>query len=272
MTAASQRGHDCDAAPAGTSVGDDPDHRRLTTRAFVALVVVCLTLGAAPIGPAVAAGSGAPETADEIVRSAGPAPADSPSAVSADSQIPRPSPSESPDLVVNGATVGPGDTASLEVVLSEVPEGLAGFELTLGLETADVGSIRGGEYPDHFGMTTEPTVGVDRRTVTIEAADLEDEITPGATGVTLATVDVEGTTTGDTAVRVTEARFDADGGARIDPSVATGTLTVSDDSTADSGSTARGLGNDDALAGFGTAAAVVGILGLAVAVVFVRDQ
>ncbi|WP_137291418.1 hypothetical protein [Natronorubrum halophilum] len=132
------------------------------------------------------------------------------------------------ELVVSDATVDPTATETHRLALTDAPEGLAGFEVTLALESGDVATVTNASYPDHFGLTTDPAVSADGRTVTVEAADLGDEITSGATDVTLAEIDVTGVEPGETELQVTELQIDADGGSAIEPSLEAGTVTVGD--------------------------------------------
>lgn len=101
---------------------------------------------------------------------------------------------------------------AIAVVLPEAAEGLAGYELTLAVES---GSVTGASYPDAFQPTTEPAIDGEGEAVTLEAADVSDRITAGATDVRLATVTVEGAD-GAPTVTIRDASIDADGGGRID--------------------------------------------------------
>ncbi|WP_245977781.1 hypothetical protein [Halopiger aswanensis] len=155
-----------------------------------------------------------------------------------------------PTLVVDDATVDPDGTAAQRIALTDAPDGLAGFEITLELES-DVATVAGASYPSHYGMTTDPIVSADGRTVTVEAVDLNDEIAAGASDVTLATLELEGVADGATELRVTDMQVDADGGDPVDPSLEAGTVTVGDsDSAADSGeSNAQSAGTEPASSG-----------------------
>ncbi|SER71900.1 hypothetical protein [Natrinema salaciae] len=171
-------------------------------------------------------------------------------------------------LVVTDATVEPGETASHRIALTDAPNGLAGFKLTLELSTDDA-TISDAAYPDTYGKTTPPHVSDDGQSVTVEAADLTDEVTAGATDVTLATVEVHGTDAGSTALEVTGMQADADGGDRIAPSLEAGTLTVTDDGSAptetQSGRSADGTERDDSIPGFAAGTTIVALAALVVA-------
>lgn len=129
-----------------------------------------------------------------------------------------------PTVVVTDATADPGDNATVEVVLTAAPDGLAGYETRLGL--ADGGArVVDADYPDRFGLTSDPDIGPDGQTVRLEAADLGDQVGPGAENVTLATLTVAAGSE-ETAVTVADLRVDADGGARVSPATDPGRLTV----------------------------------------------
>jgi hypothetical protein len=142
---------------------------------------------------------------------------------------------DDPQIRVSTATVADGETATLGVALSAAPEGLAGYYLRLSVADPAVATIEGAAYPDRFGMTSDPEVEDDGRTVVLEAADLDSEIGAGATDVTLATVDVSGAAPGEVRVTAEPLQFDGDGGSAFSPTAQAGVLTVTatgDDATA----------------------------------------
>lgn len=173
---------------------------------IVMVLVVGIVLISAPIGLVAGGGS----TADTVP-------------VASDSNS---SPPTENTLVVSDVTTDPDSSATHRIALTDVPEGLAGFQLTLALESDEVATVSGASYPDHFGMTTDPVVGEDDRTITVEAIDLADEITPDDSDVTLARIEVTGVDTGETELRVAELQVDADGGSPVEPALEAGTLTV----------------------------------------------
>lgn len=129
-------------------------------------------------------------------------------------------------LTVGDATVEPRSNATVRVSLDRVPAGLAGFEVTLSLDAADVATVTGARYPDGYQPTTDPAIGESGRTVTLEAADLGKTVEPGATDVTLAFVTISGVGDGTAALDATEVQVDADDGGRVDPAVDAGTVGV----------------------------------------------
>jgi hypothetical protein len=162
---------------------------------------------------------------------------------------------QAPTLTVADAAIEPGETVTHDLTLDRVPAGLAGFEVTLRLAGDDAATVEGAAYPPTFRPTTTPRVGPSNRTITLEAADLQRAIEPGATDVQLATVRVNGTTTGRATLTVANAQIDADDGSRVDPTIKPGAIavgvapatetTTTDRTTTDrTGSDASGGAND----------------------------
>ncbi|NUB90756.1 hypothetical protein HTZ84_14070 [Haloterrigena sp. SYSU A558-1] len=220
-----------------TTGSESASHRRgrdrspLRGRAFRTLAVA---LAIATVVGTVALGSvGAAALAGEEPPTTEPSPAMTDGAASAGGA----SSGAEPALVISDATVGPDSTGSLRVSLTDVPDGLAGFKIALAVDDGDVATVTNASYPDHFGLTTDPAVGADGETITVEAADLDDAVTAGDADVTLATIDVTGADAGQTDLRVTSMQVDDDDGGAVDPSLEAGTLTVGDDAgNEDSGS------------------------------------
>lgn len=217
-----------------------PPHRRRTIRALLVTVAILVAAGSAAIGPVAVAG------------------AESTSSATVGSQ----DAAADPTLVVSNETADPQSTATHRISLTDAPEGLAGFEVTLALEADGVATIGNASYPDRFGLTTDPVVSADEQTVTVEAIDLDDAVTSGETDVTLTTIDVTGVDHGETDLRVSDAQLDADGGDPVDPSRAAGTLTVGDggeESASQNESAGDGGSDGDSVPGFaiGTALAAI---------------
>lgn len=190
----------------GSASNGRPKSWRRTVAALVVGLVVCLATLPAPI----AAASEGPPSASGVDTAA--------------------TAEDESALVVADSTAESEATATHRIALTDAPDGLAGFEFTLEL-SGDAATVSNASYPDAYGLTTEPITSADGRSVTVEAADLTDEVTPGATDVTLATVEVNATetTTGSTTLRVTESQVDADDGGRIEPALESGTLSVGED-------------------------------------------
>lgn len=215
-------------------------HRRRTIRALLVALALVVAIGSTAIGPVAVAGAESTSSATGVSQNA----------------------ATDPTLVVSNETVDPQAGATHRLALTDAPEGLAGFEVTLALETDGVATIENASYPDRFGLPTDPVVTSDEQTVTIEAIDLDDEITSGETDITLAEIDVTGVNDGETDLRVSDAQLDADGGNPIDPSRAAGTLTVGDggsESTSQNEPAGDGGSDGDSVPGFAAGTAVIAI-------------
>jgi hypothetical protein len=132
-----------------------------------------------------------------------------------------------PAVTVGNGTVAAGETTTVQVVLTSAPDGLAGYQVEFALEDPAVAQFENASYPDRFGLSTDPVVSSDGGTITLEAADLDGAIEPGASNVTLATVEIAGGETGETGLTVASGQFDADGGGAIEPATESTTVTVS---------------------------------------------
>jgi hypothetical protein len=120
-----------------------------------------------------------------------------------------------------------GETATTSVVLTSVPNGLAGYQIDLAIDDRGVARFENASYSDRFGLTTDPIISSNGSTITIEAADLNGQIEPGASDVTLATVQLTGVEGGETQVTVASSQVDADGGGVVEPATEPATLEVS---------------------------------------------
>jgi PGF-CTERM protein len=127
-------------------------------------------------------------------------------------------------LIITNATVDENETSTLRLALTHAPAGLSGYEVTLELSDSGVTEIRDASYPDAFQLTTDANIAGDGQRVTLEAAVTDTP--PGATNVTLATVNVTGTDAGTTAVHVIDAQIDDDNGSRVTPTQGTGWVDV----------------------------------------------
>lgn len=139
---------------------------------------------------------------------------------------------DQPTITVSDATVEPGGSATVDVVLTSAPDGLAGYALELTVE-GDGAAVEGASYPDAFGLTSQPEIAGDGTSVTLEAADLGENVQPGATEVVLATVELSAETAGEAGLSVGIVQFDTDDGGRMSPSTESGTVTVAADTDSD---------------------------------------
>lgn len=141
---------------------------------------------------------------------------------------------DAPTVSVTDVDVAANGTATADVVLSSAPQGLAGFAVDVAVD-GSAARITNASYPDTYGLTSDPGLSDDGRQVRLEAADLNERVQPGASDVVLGTVELAGVSAGRAELSAEPLRFDADGGASVEPDTATGTVTV----TSDDGSSAR---------------------------------
>jgi hypothetical protein len=117
-------------------------------------------------------------------------------------------------------TLAPGATAPVSLILSEVPNGLAGYEVTMVTPTSLV-TITDATFPS-WGVLNRKTPVTGGYTVS--AVDLNKEVQPGMTDIMLATMTVRGVSAGTATVRIEGLQMNADGGDEMSPSL--GTLQV----------------------------------------------
>lgn len=132
-----------------------------------------------------------------------------------------------PAISIETGSVAAGETMAVPVVLTSAPDGLAGYQVELAVDDPTVARFENASYPDRLGLTTDPVIGSDGGTVTLEAADLDGQIEPGASDVTLATVQLTGVGGGETQVTIASSQVDADGGGVVEPATEPTALAVS---------------------------------------------
>jgi endonuclease YncB( thermonuclease family) len=125
----------------------------------------------------------------------------------------------------NGNSLGQGSTVRADVVLSEAPQGLAGFDVEAQLSDANVASVASASVPDQFGLTDVSVAG-DGSSVVLEASDTQDAVEAGATDVTVASLELAPGDAGTTEVALAVDQVDADDGSTVDTTTVAGTLEV----------------------------------------------
>ncbi len=131
-----------------------------------------------------------------------------------------------PTVAVSDATIESGETAEVEIRLTEAPNGLSGYNLTLTVADGLTGEFTSASYPSVFEITDTPRYTDLNSSVQLRAIDVQDPPGPNASDVLLATVTVEGENQGETSLTVEITRMDNDDGGKVDPSIEPGTLTV----------------------------------------------
>jgi endoglucanase len=144
---------------------------------------------------------------------------------------------EQPQTVrIRAESVSAGGTTEASITLSNAPNGLAGFKLKVSVEDTSIATIENASLPSTL---TAPgggtTIADDGSSVTLRAADLEQNIQDGATDITLATVTLNGHSTGQTEVVVAVQTIDDDAGSAI-PVSTTGAMLTVEKGSSDGGS------------------------------------
>ncbi|MBP1928166.1 PKD repeat protein [Methanolinea mesophila] len=123
---------------------------------------------------------------------------------------------------------GIGGTATMNFLLDEAPNGLAGFNITVSLADPDVGEIMSVSYPAWVSQHDNATLPADSawiKTVDMGSGDYGN-IGPGATDIPLGTITLRGDAEGTTGVIVTINQMSDDEGSNMFPTVTPGTFTV----------------------------------------------
>jgi len=134
--------------------------------------------------------------------------------------------SAAPALIFQPGSVSivSGGVSTLNLTLNEAPEGLAGYDCVVRVVNPGIGEISGVSYPAWAEMHN--TTALADGGLRISGVDIQGAIGPGSTGIVLATLTVQGSSAGSSAVTVSSVNMDADRGGMITPSLASATLIV----------------------------------------------
>jgi hypothetical protein len=109
-----------------------------------------------------------------------------------------------------------GSTTGINITLSEVQNGLSGYNLTISLSNTSIAEIISVSFPEWAALHDNSTLPGD--SVWIKAADLNDQIKSGTTNISLATLTIRGDSPGDTSIIAMVTKMDDDIGNLINPS------------------------------------------------------
>lgn len=132
-----------------------------------------------------------------------------------------------PTLAFQDTTLNVGEEGQLDLVLDEVPTGLAGYHIVITLSDPTVAQIIGVQFPPSFEL--HATILSSSTEIQIKAIDLDNlDVVSGDTNVKLATLEVSGISEGTTFVEVSlgQLRIDDDNGDPISPQFSPAVLTV----------------------------------------------
>ena len=119
--------------------------------------------------------------------------------------------------VSDGQVYAIGETATINITLSEAPNGLSGYNLSISLSNASVAEIISVSFPAWATLHSNSSLPAD--SVWIKAVDLNDKIKRGEKNITLAILTVRGDNYGDTEIITTVTKMDDDEGNPINPSI-----------------------------------------------------
>lgn len=153
-------------------------------------------------------------------------------------------------LSVADASTAEGDTATVAVTLSAVPNGLSGFDVTVNLENSSSATFTDAHVNDAFQMEATEVADAEVR---LKALDNADAIGPGDGPVKLGTVTVRADSAAGTELSIAVDDLDDHDGDAIDPATSAGQLSVdgesgdgSDSGGSDSDPGGSGPGDDSA--------------------------
>jgi PKD repeat protein len=117
--------------------------------------------------------------------------------------------------------ISPGSTTPVKVVLSDAPQGLAGYKLTVKYPSsiATVSSVSFPSWGSSLNMKTPVTGGY-----LVSAVDLNKQVQSGSNNIELGTITVEGVSAGSATFTIADIQMNDDNDAVITPT--TGSLDV----------------------------------------------
>lgn len=157
---------------------------------------------------------------------------------------------QQPTIAVEDAELDEEGTATVEVTLSEAPNGLAGHGMTVEVADSSTVTITDVSLPDEYGVA-DTEISDDGATAEISGADLEDNIQSGASDVVLAEVTVEAQSEGETDLSLSSVQADDDEGGEIDAETSAGTIMVGAGQTGGDDGGDDGADGDDGTDGDG---------------------
>ncbi|HHV24815.1 MAG TPA: hypothetical protein GXX65_09930, partial [Methanosarcina sp.] len=120
--------------------------------------------------------------------------------------------------------VQPGSSQNFQIVMDEVPAGLAGFNITISVSDPEIAEITAVSFPSWGQLPRNSSFP--SSSVWIKTVDLENKVVPGNTNVLLGTITLTGKKAGTAYLDVPKTTISADGGSSINPAVVKGSLSV----------------------------------------------
>ena len=128
----------------------------------------------------------------------------------------------SPAIKIGNADVQLDGFATVDVVLTSAPEGIAGFDINVGMSNASVEIVGAVLAPEFEDLTTNTSATVSR----IIGVDFNQAFNPGDTNILLATLTVQGIAVGSADFVISVNKIDDDNGDAMTPQLLGGTAVV----------------------------------------------
>jgi Predicted solute binding protein len=136
--------------------------------------------------------------------------------------------SPTPTVSVGNDTIETDETTTVDVVLSEAPDGLSGFNLTVSVVNTEAATVVDAAVASQF---VPNETGITAAEVRIEDADINQRVESGDQEILLATITLRGETEGRSDLQTDIIRIDSTDGDSIDATTATGQISVTNPST-----------------------------------------
>ncbi|AKB33737.1 cell surface protein [Methanosarcina siciliae HI350] len=122
------------------------------------------------------------------------------------------------------SSVAENESTEINLVASNFPAGLSGYNLTVALDDPDVAEIVDIDYPSWALITENSTLP--GTSIYMKTVDLEDAVKADAADVVLATLTISGREKGSANLSIGVKRLEEDSGDSIEPGFLTGTIEV----------------------------------------------
>jgi YVTN family beta-propeller protein len=133
---------------------------------------------------------------------------------------------ESAVLSFNPQTIKvlPGYSQDVQIMIDEVPAGLSGFNITISVSDPEIAEITAVSFPSWGQLPKNSTLP--SSSIWIKTIDLENEVHPGDTNVSLGTITLTGKMEGTSDISIQKTMISDDNGSLINPAVNTGKINV----------------------------------------------
>ena len=119
-----------------------------------------------------------------------------------------------------------GSSQEVQIVMDEVPAGLAGFNVTISVSDPDIAEITAVSFPSWNSIPENSTVP--SSSVLIKGVDLGEKVNPNDVNVSLGNITVTGKQAGTAGLNIQPELITADGGSTINSVINPGEINVLD--------------------------------------------